>query len=80
MSDAVALLRHLVAGVGVTLPCGDGTIADDGNRRVADLDGDEQVTTSDAVYLLEFLFRRGRPPEAGVECVVLERCPMACLR
>ncbi len=80
VSDAVALLRHLVAGGGVTLPCGDGTIADDGNRRVADLDGDEQVTTSDAVYLLEFLFRRGRPPEAGVECVVLERCPMACLR
>ncbi len=50
ISDAVAVVGHLF--LGMDLGCQD----------AADADDDEQLVITDAVYLLDFLFRSGAPP------------------
>jgi len=51
ISDAVALLLHLFVE-GKTLPC----------LEACDIDADGSATVSDAIRLLEFIFRAGPPP------------------
>lgn len=77
IGDAIGLLLHLFAGP-APLPCGDGTLAEEGNRLLLDAGGDGAVDLSDAVGVLRFLFLGGAPPALGIECVPLPGCPEAC--
>jgi hypothetical protein len=78
ITDAVSLLRRLVAGGASALPC-EGQALDQGaNRLVFDLNADAAVNLSDAVYLLNYLFRGGPPPSLGTRCVPVRGCPETC--
>jgi len=78
VSDAVAILRFLVGGEAIELPCGDGSLDDASNRTLLDLNSDGQHDITDGIHLLTFLFRGGAPPALGANCVHLEACPDAC--
>ena len=78
LSDAVTVLRFLFLGGDLTLPCGDGTLGDEGNRQLLDSNADGAVDIGDAVSLLGFLFLHGSPPALGVNCIRIEDCPTAC--
>ena len=59
ITDAIHILRFLFAGEPAMLGCMD----------AADVDDDGSVAINDAVYLLNFLFRRGLPlPDPFPEC------------
>jgi hypothetical protein len=81
VSDAICLFGFLFLGAPVALPCGDGTVADPGNVRLADWQGDRAIDLSDGIGLLQFLFAGGAPhalasPEApATGCVPMEGCP-----
>jgi hypothetical protein len=80
ISDALWLLLRLFGGGAAPLPCG-GTSLDEGaNRTLLDLDSSQAVEVSDAIFILNFLFRRGPAPALGTSCVRLEGCPEACTR
>ncbi len=78
ISDAVAFLRLLFAGAGLTLPCDGTTLAEGGTRTLLDLNGDAAVDIADPVYLLAYLFAHGPAPALGTECVRIEGCPRVC--
>ena len=78
VSDPVALLRHLFIGSPERLACGDGSAGDPANVAALDGNGDGGVNLSDAVHVLDFLFRGGSPPAGGTGCVSLSACPNAC--
>ncbi|MEM7262041.1 MAG: lamin tail domain-containing protein, partial [Planctomycetota bacterium] len=78
LSDPISLLRHLFLGAAQPLPCGDGTLENDGNIALLDSSGDAKVDLSDAVHLLNYLFQAGEAPNAGTECLPIEGCPNAC--
>jgi len=78
ITDAILVVGHLFLGSPTTLPCGDGTLADVGNRQLADADGSGGVDVTDVLRVLNFLFLRGPEPVLGTECVRLEGCPDVC--
>ena len=49
-----------------------------GNLAVLDVNGDTRVDLSDAVAVLNYLFRGSAPPALGTECLRIEGCPDAC--
>jgi hypothetical protein len=75
--DAVVLLAHLF-GNSARLPCEGDTIAEGGNRLLTDADGSGKVDLTDAVFLLDYLFRGGSTPALGSSCVPTVGCPDAC--
>ena len=77
ISDAVKLLGLLFLGAGPP-PCDGTTIEDGGNRTLLDLDLNRRVGLTDAVFLLNYLFRRGPLPALGTGCVQIEGCPEVC--
>jgi len=82
ISDGVCLLGHLFLGKPSELPCGDGTVADEGNIDLLDASGDRQLDLSDAVGVFNFLFTGGKAPrtcaEPGCEgCVPVAGCGTA---
>ena len=78
VSDAIALLRHLLLGGGPALPCGEGGLESEGNRAALDANGDGGVDVSDAIHLLGHLFLSGAPPALGTGCVAIRGCTNAC--
>ena len=80
ISDAVALLRYLFAGIPAILPCDDGAVRDDGNIALLDHNGDAGVDLADAVALLVYMFQQGAEPAGGVDCRPIPGCPAACLQ
>jgi hypothetical protein len=78
ISDAVGILGHLFLGSPSVLPCGDGTLASEGNISLIDTNGDEEVDLTDAVYALLYLFGGGPPPASGTGCVPIPACVDAC--
>jgi hypothetical protein len=72
LTDAVLLLR-MISGTEAG-PCQ--TAA--GNQTLANVAGGPLVDFVDALRLLNYLFLRGVPPEAGLECVAIDDCPEAC--
>jgi hypothetical protein len=80
VSDAIALLRFLFVGGDISMPCGDGTLASEGNRLLLDSNGDGAVNLSDAVALLSYLFLAGPAPALGKDCVILVDCPDRCFQ
>lgn len=78
ISDAVCLLGHLFLGSPARLPCGGGTLADQGNVTLLDVNGSGQVDLSDGVYVLAFLFSGGPAPSLGRSCVEIAGCPEVC--
>ncbi len=80
ISDAVSLLRYLFVAAADTLPCGDGTLASEGNRLLLDANGDDDVNLSDAVNTLNYLFLAGPAPVLGADCVQLPDCPDRCFQ
>ena len=78
VSDAALLLQGLFGGRSTT-PCDGETIASGGNRVLFDLDGNGSVALTDAVLLLNFMFRRGVPPALGDGCVRIKGCPDSCV-
>jgi len=77
VSDAVALLRFLVGGVLIRLPCGEDTESVS-NQLVLDINGDRRLDITDPIHLLNFLFRRGVAPAQGTDCVRIEGCANSC--
>ena len=77
LTDAVSLLLRLFAGSTATLPC-EGDLGSVSNKFVLDVSGNGSVTLSDAVYLLNYLFREGPPPAAGTQCVWTDGCASTC--
>ncbi|MBI4600589.1 MAG: CotH kinase family protein [Planctomycetes bacterium] len=78
VSDGLSLLLRLFLGASKPLPCEGTSVTDGGNKTILDLNGDESVNVSDAVYLLNFLFRGGPVPSRGTSCVRVQGCPTAC--
>ena len=78
ISDAIALLGFLFLGAGETLPCGDGSLEDEGNRLLLDSTGDGAVDIADAVYTLNYLFLGGMNPALGTSCVRIAGCREVC--
>ena len=63
ITDVVAVLFHLFGGG--TIPC----------EKAADVDDTGSLALTDAVYLLDFLFRRGLPPLAPFADCGFDRTP-----
>jgi hypothetical protein len=80
ISDPIQILLRLFEGLDRPLPCEGATLADGGNRRLADGDGNGSVAVTDAIILLDFLFGSGPPHALGVGCVRIEGCPDVCPR
>ena len=78
ISDAICFLGHLFLGSPASLACGDGTILDDANIAVVDVNGDLEANLSDAVFLLGYLFQGNSPPAQGIECRPVSDCPSVC--
>ncbi|MEM7230768.1 MAG: lamin tail domain-containing protein, partial [Planctomycetota bacterium] len=78
ISDAVGILRALFLP-NTDLPCGDGTLAEAGNRQLVDFDGSGNANLTDAIALLNWLFGQGPAPVVDPDCQVLEGCADACL-
>ena len=78
ITDAIHLLRFLFGSMAVSLPCGDGTLEEQSNRLLLDIDGDRNLGLADVTHLLSYLFQGGPPPALGTECVVLPACPDSC--
>jgi len=77
IADAIALLFNLFVAP-TPLPCGDGTVADPGNRLLINFNGDTRIDVSDAVAVLNYLFLDGPGPFLGVKCVEIQGCPELC--
>ncbi len=81
LSDAISYLLVLFAAQSpITLPCGDGTLADPSNIFLYDLNGDGGVNIADAVHLLSYLFAGGSPPGQGLLCLPVENCSTTCAK
>jgi hypothetical protein len=78
ISDPVCLLGHLFLGSPSRLPCGDGTIAEEGNLRLLDWNGDGSLDISDSVGSISRLFLAGNQHFLGEECLHLAGCPQNC--
>jgi hypothetical protein len=78
VTDAATLLRRLFLGAAQPLPCEGASIREGGNLALHDLDGSRVVDIADAVYLLDYLFRRGPPPALGARCVRIAGCGDLC--
>ena len=78
LSDAGSVLSYLFQGTPAELPCGDGSLEDEGNRSLLDSDGGGTIHMSDAIYVLNFLYQGGAPPVLGTECVAIPGCEGAC--
>lgn len=76
LSDAVAILLHLFVRPRA-LPCGS-NIEDAGNRALLDVDSSGTVSITDAVFLLDYLFRSGPAPGLGGQCTRIPGCPDLC--
>jgi hypothetical protein len=77
LTDAISLLLRLLDSADASWPC-EGVGFKDGNRALADVNGDFRADLSAAVYLLGYLFRQGPPPRGGVGCVRIDGCPDVC--
>ncbi len=80
LSDAVCLVGFLSLGAPQSLPCGSGLPEDGANLHLLDHNGDLRLDLADPVALLSFLFVRGPPPGAGLDCVAIPGCSAACPR
>jgi hypothetical protein len=78
LSDTMRLLILLYRPGGADLPCAGATIQDGGNRTLLDVNGDQSVNISDAIYMLNYLFRGGSPPALGTGCIAIEMCGNVC--
>jgi hypothetical protein len=80
VADVMLFLRALFLEAPAALPCDGDSIAAGGNRTLHDVDSNGAVNLSDAVYLLNHLYRRGAPPALGSGCVRIRGCQDACER
>ena len=77
VSDPLSYLIRLFGGGGQPMPC-DGGMEEGGNLALFDANGDSGVDITDAVYMLDYLFRGGPAHTLGTHCVRLEGCPNVC--
>jgi hypothetical protein len=77
VADAVNFLDRLFSAEGQA-PCRGGSILEGGNRTLHDFDAGGTVNITDAILLLEYVFRRGAPPTLGTSCLPITGCPSAC--
>jgi len=78
ITDAVVLLLHLFSDESIELPCGDGTLASEGNVTLLDTDGNGSVNLTDAVHILNFLFQNADPLALLPDCVRVAGCEDGC--
>ena len=77
ITDVLRGLPFLFGGAPEDLPC-KGTLADDGNRALLDVNGDGGFNLADPIYVLNYLFLGDAPPTLGTDCVRLRGCPDSC--
>ena len=80
LSDAISILRRLAGGAPEPPPCDGATIAEGANVTLLDLDGNAQVNITDAIQVLNYLFKEGPPPALGRSCVRITGCPSVCVQ
>jgi hypothetical protein len=78
ISDPVWLLLQLFTGSGGALPCEGTSPSEGGNLTLLDSNGSASVDLTDAVYVLNYLFRDGPDPVLGTACTRIPGCPQAC--
>ena len=61
----------LLVGPAAAAPCGGTDLTSSGNVAVLDVDGSSIVDVNDIVYLAQFVFAGGSPPQQGVGCFLL---------
>ena len=77
ITDVVLLLKALF-GLPAALPCAGESISAGGNRTLHDVDSSGTVNLTDAIFILNHMFRRGPAPVLGTDCVTIPGCPDAC--
>ncbi len=77
LTDAIALLRILFLGETDPPPC-DGPADAGGNFLLLNSNADAALNISDAIYVLNHLFRQGPAPVLGQKCTRIEGCADAC--
>ncbi|HVR75968.1 MAG TPA: PQQ-binding-like beta-propeller repeat protein [Planctomycetota bacterium] len=78
LTDSVRLLGHLFLGTFPDLPCegGDASSPGPGDLALMDVNNNDRIDISDAVYILNWLFTGANgPPFLGVDCVIIAGCP-----
>lgn len=78
ISDAICLLGYLYLGNPKNLPCGTGSIKDEGNILLLDHNSDSNIDISDGIAILRYLFLDGQPPPLGAKCAAIVGCGSAC--
>jgi hypothetical protein len=81
LSDAISVLRRLVVAVEVPdpPPCGGANIGEGANVTLLDMDGNGAVNITDAIQILNYLFKAGPAPVLGRSCVRITGCPSVCV-
>lgn len=79
MTDAISLLRSLVGQSIEPPPCDGATIGEGANVTLLDIDGNAAVNITDAIQILNYLFKEGTPPVLGRSCVRMNGCPSVCI-
>jgi hypothetical protein len=72
VTDAIGILLYLHSGL--SGPCE----TSEGNGMLLDVDGNQEVNVTDAIYLMRYVFLRGPDPLLGVGCVPLPGCATTC--
>ena len=75
-TDQLNLLEHLFNGLGLP-PC-EGSINSAANRAVLDVNDDNSVDMSDAVFNPIHLLLAGPAPGQGTDCIAVPDCPEVC--
>ncbi|MEM7231205.1 MAG: CotH kinase family protein, partial [Planctomycetota bacterium] len=73
ITDAIGILANLFQGADRN-PC----LTQQGNLTLLNVNGDDAVNLSDAVYMLAYLFIAGPAPTLGLECAPIGGCPDVC--
>ena len=74
--DRNVVITGAASGVGAALATQlDGKGA---NLMLLDVNGDEELDTTDVIYTLRYLFSEGAHPVRGTICVGIPGCPEVC--
>ncbi len=75
LTDEIILISFLFLGNPLQLPCGDGSIQDEGNLALLDHNGDHSIDLTDAIAGISYQFLGTAPHVNGTFCTRIAGCP-----